>query len=128
MVHDGGHPFIRPGVLRDGEAADRSLASVLVAVEQIDQEDITASEASFDTCPVGIVGHPYGCLPIAQVVWWRVEIAGLRAERGRIRTDHLRLGQHLSRDALGLMSCPASTLQPSMTAIPVPTFCSDIAM
>jgi hypothetical protein len=129
VVHDRGKPFtIRSGVLRNGEAADRSLGAVLVAVEQVDQQELMTGERSFDTRPVGIVARPYGCLPKAQVVRGRVEIAGLGrnvAGSGRTICGWASIS---SGEALGLMSCPASTLHPSMTAIPVPTFCSDIAM
>jgi hypothetical protein len=71
VVHDSWGPLILmvgSGVLGDGEAADRPLAAVLVAVEQVDEEEVVARERGFDPRPVGVVAGPYGRLPEAQIV------------------------------------------------------------
>src|ERR1700734_3544153 len=54
-----------------------------------------AGERGFDPGAVGIVLRPYGRLPEAQVVWWRVEVPCLGPEIARVGTGHLRLLQHL---------------------------------
>ena len=80
VVHDRGKPLrlmVGSGVAGDGEAADRALATILVAVEQVDEEEVVAGERSFDPRPVGVVAGPYGRLPKAQIVGGRIEVPGL---------------------------------------------------
>jgi hypothetical protein len=70
------------------EAADRSLPTFVVAVQQVNDDALTGGNPLADHLPVGVARIAYGCLPKTDVTRWDEEVSGLRAKRIRFRTDH----------------------------------------
>lgn len=70
------------------EAADRSLTTFVVAVQQVNDDPSTGGNRLADHLPVGVARIAYGCLPKTDVTWWDEEVSGLRAKLFRFRTDH----------------------------------------
>jgi|GEM_PF-3557050 len=70
------------------EAADRSLTTFVVAVQQVNDDPSTGGNPLADHLPVGVARIAYGCLPKTDVTRWDEEVSGLRAKLIKRWTDH----------------------------------------
>ncbi len=70
------------------EAADRSLTTFVVAVQQVNDDPSTGGNPLADHVPVGVARIADGCLPKTDVTRWDEEVSGLRAKLTKFRTDH----------------------------------------
>src|SRR2546426_5597051 len=88
-------PLPRP----HGEAADDALASLLIAVEEIDGERLPRADGFEDGGALGVVRLPDGALPEADVAGRNVQVAGLRPELRGIRAVERQTGVLRLRDS-----------------------------
>ena len=70
------------------EAADRSLTSFVVAVQQVNDDPSTGGNPLADHLPVGVARIAYGRLPKTDITRWDEEVSGLRAKFIKFWTDH----------------------------------------
>ena len=89
MPNDAAQPVVLLlAARRHQEAADRSLTTFVVAVQQVNDDPSTAGNPLADHLPVGVARIANGCLPKTDVTRWDEEISGLRTKLLKCRTDH----------------------------------------
>jgi hypothetical protein len=73
---------------RHQEAADRSLTTFVVAVQQVTNDPSTGRNPLADHLSVGVARIAYGCLPNTDVTRWDEEVSGLGTKLLKCRTGH----------------------------------------
>jgi hypothetical protein len=73
---------------RHQEAADRSLTTFVVAVQQVNDDPSTGVNPLADHLPVGVARIAYGSLPKTDVTRWDEEVSGLGTKLLKCRAGH----------------------------------------